>query len=106
MGNEKTSITAEFASIIRARKDPKNLYFVSKKSKILFYLLRKFISKKKLEEIFNWRVELSQKLDEKIVEGKPDQIIELAAGYSLRGFNLCLNNKNLIYISTKYTFIK
>jgi O-methyltransferase involved in polyketide biosynthesis len=102
MGNEKTSITAEFVSIIRAKKDSKNLYFISKKGRRLYGALRKLVSKKKLEEIFDWRLKLSEQFDKKIAEEKPEQIIELAAGYSLRGFNLCLENKNIVYIDSDF----
>jgi len=101
-GNEKISITAEFVSIIRSKDDQKNLYFVSKKGQKLYNLTKNILSEKKLKYIFEWRLNLSKIFDEKIISYKPEQVIELAAGYSLRGFNKCLGDKNIIYIDTDF----
>jgi O-methyltransferase involved in polyketide biosynthesis len=100
MGNNKIGITAEFVSIMRSKNDSKNSYFVSTKSFRIYNLIKMIFSKKKLMEIFNWRLKLSEKFDERISEERPQQIIDLASGYSLRGFNLCLKNQNLVYIDS------
>lgn len=102
MNSRKISITAEFVSIMRAEKDPKNLFFVSERSKKIFRFIEKIISKKKTKEIFDWRLQLSEDFDRKILADSYDQIIELAAGYSLRGFNLCLANESIIYVDTDF----
>lgn len=100
MGNNKFGITAEFISIIRSKNDRKNSYFVSPKTQKIYNFVRKIISENKLKEIFDWRLSLSKIIDEKIREYQPEQILELGAGYSLRGLNLCLKNKDLIYIDS------
>jgi O-methyltransferase involved in polyketide biosynthesis len=104
-GNEKISVTAEFVSIMRAKSDPRNLYFVSPKGQRLFNLTRKVFSEKKLNSIFEWRLKLSKIFDDKILIEKPEQVIDLAAGYSLRGFNECLKNENLIYIDVDFNSV-
>lgn len=101
-GNEKISVTAEFVSIMRAKNDPRNLYFVSPKGQKLFNLTKKVFSEKKLNTIFEWRLRLSKIFDEKIKKDKPEQVIDLAAGYSLRGFNECLKNKDILYVDVDF----
>jgi O-methyltransferase involved in polyketide biosynthesis len=100
MGNDNISITAEFVSIMRSKNDPKNLYFVSKKGFRLYKIVKTIISERRTQAIFDWRLKLSAGFDKKIFDEKPEQVIDLAAGYSLRGFNLCSNNSNLIYIDS------
>jgi O-methyltransferase involved in polyketide biosynthesis len=87
---------------MRARNDQKNLFFISNKGRKLFEIVRRIFSEKKIEEIFNWRLQLSDDFDNKVSTGSYDQIIELAAGYSLRGFSLCLKNKNISYIDSDF----
>ena len=101
-GNKKINITAEFVSIMRVKQDPKNLYFVSQKGKRFFDLARRIFSEKKLNDIFEWRLILSKIFDDKILKDRPEQVIDLAAGYSLRGFNECLRNRDLIYIDIDF----
>lgn len=101
-GNEKISITAEFVSIIRSFEDPKNLYFVSQKGQKLYDFTKRIISEKSLKDIFEWRLNLSRIFDEKIVNYKPEQVIDVAAGYSLRGFNICQKNKSILYIDADF----
>lgn len=100
MSNNKISITAEFVAIMRAEKDYRNLFFVSSKGKRFYNLARSILSKERLKEIFAWRLKLSELFDLKISADNPEQIIEVGGGYTLRGFNLCLKNKNLIYLDT------
>lgn len=100
MGNNKIGITAEFVSIIRSKDDPKNLYFVSPKTKRIYNFAKRLFSENKLKDIFDWRLKLSQIIDEKVSAYKPEQILELGCGYSLRGFNLCLQNSDLVYIDS------
>lgn len=103
--NEKISITAEFVSIMRAQADSRNLYFVSQKGQRIFNLTKKIFSRRKLRDIFEWRLILSNIFDEKILNDKPEQVVELAAGYSLRGFDKCLKDKNIIYIDVDLTYV-
>jgi len=100
MGNAKINITAEFVSIIRSNNDPKNLYFISPKAQKIYNFSKRLISENKLREIFSWRLKLSKIIDQKILEDSPEQIVEFGCGYSLRGFNLCLGNKNMVYIDS------
>lgn len=101
-GNKKISVTAEFVSIMRAKNDPRNLYFVSPKGQGLFNLTKIVFSEKKLNNIFEWRLKLSKIFDEKVKKDKPEQVIDLAAGYSLRGFNECLRNKDVLYVDVDF----
>jgi hypothetical protein len=94
------SITAEFVALMQAGFDKKNLYFVSSRTQRIYKLLSKVISKKKLQKIFQWRLALTQIINDEISREDPAQIIDLGAGYSLRGLNMCLNNNNLIYIDS------
>jgi len=100
MENNKIGITAEFVSIIRSKDDPKNLYFISPKVQRIYSFIKILISEDKFKEIFDWRLKLSQIINQKILTDNPEQIIEFGCGYSLRGFNLCLENKNLVYIDS------
>jgi|WetSurMetagenome_2_1015567.scaffolds.fasta_scaffold176552_1 O-methyltransferase involved in polyketide biosynthesis len=102
MNNSKISITAELVSIIRAENNQRNMFFVSNKGRKLYDIAKKILSEKKIKEIFNWRIRLSDDFDKKVSTNNYDQIIELAAGYSLRGFDLCLKNKNIIYIDSDF----
>lgn len=102
MNSEKISITAEFVSIIRSEKDPRNLFFVSDKARKIYNFLKKVISEKRIKEIFNQRLLVSDDFDKKVSTGDYEQIIELAAGYSLRGFNLCLKDKKVVYIDSDF----
>lgn len=100
MANNKIGITAEFVSIMREKNDPKNRYFVSSRGRRLYNAARTVFSKKKIHEIFEWRLKLSKEFDKKINMEKPVQIIDLACGYSLRGFTLCLKDSNLVYVDS------
>lgn len=73
---------------------------MSPKGRWLYNLTKIFIPKDKIREIFSWRLKLSERIDRKISTDKPEQIIDLAAGYSLRGFNLCRKDKGMAYIDT------
>jgi O-methyltransferase involved in polyketide biosynthesis len=96
----KISITAEFASLIKTDLDTNNLYFVSPKTKRIYSILRWIIPKKTIRNIFTWRLALSQIFDSKIEEEIPEQIIDLGAGYSLRGFNFCRKNSDVVYVDS------
>jgi O-methyltransferase involved in polyketide biosynthesis len=61
---------------------------------------RRFVSDQKLREIFDWRLRMSAVFDLKIFHEKPEQVIDLAAGYSMRGFNLCSNNDKIVYVDS------
>lgn len=101
-GNERINITAEFVSIMRANTDPKYGYFVSQKSWKIFNIIKSCLSKKRILSIFNQRLQLSTIFDQKVQTTVAKQIIELAAGYSLRGFNECLKNKGIVYIDVDF----
>ncbi len=102
MGNKNISLTAEFVSIMRSAHDPRNLYFVSEKNLKLFKFIKKIIPSKIINNIFNWRLSLSELFRNKISTLESDQIVDLASGYSLRGFDECLKNKNIIYIDIDF----
>jgi len=102
MSNTKLSITAEFIAIMKSTEDIRYNYFISSKAK-KYYNFAKFIFKeKRIEKVFNERLNLSKRFDEKIKTSKAKQIIELACGYSLRGFELCSNNPHLLYIDVDF----
>ncbi|MEI6850190.1 MAG: class I SAM-dependent methyltransferase, partial [archaeon] len=50
-------------------------------------------------------IKLSRKLDELLLNYKPEQIIELAAGYSTRGLRMTLKNKKLVYIESDFSSV-
>jgi len=58
------------------------------------------IPDRKLNELFDWRLKISKAIDDEIDSEDPKQIIDLAGGYSLRGFNLCLKRPDVIYIDS------
>jgi len=99
------SITAEFASLIKSESDPRNAYFVSSKTQKIHRILRWVLPKNFLNDIFVWRQHLSEKFDKKIAKEQPGQIIDLGAGYSLRGFNLCVKNSDLVYIDSDFNYV-
>lgn len=98
--NPKVGITAEMVSIIKAKNDSRYLFFVSSKARMIYNVIRKIIPSNKLEEIFTHRLQLSEIFDERIKNVNPQQIVELGCGYSLRGFNMCLKNKDIVYIDS------
>ena len=100
MSKNKIPFTAELSSIIKSKQDKKYEYFISKKAKIFYKIISKIIPKKKLKQIFLWRISISEEFDKKIFSTNPRQIIELGSGYNLRGFNLAIKNPNLTYIDT------
>jgi O-methyltransferase involved in polyketide biosynthesis len=99
----RVSITAEFSSLIQSELDSRNLYFVSSTTQHIYRLLRKILPNTLLRNIFLWRQNLSQKFDLIVEKERPEQIIDLGAGYSLRGFNLCLGDTDLIYIDSDFS---
>ena len=100
MSNPKISITGEFASIIKAEKNPWYNYFVSKRSRVIYDYVKRIFPKKLLDRVFNTRIELARTFDEEVENDKYSQIIELGCGFSLRGFINCLNRKEINYIDT------
>lgn len=102
MEKDKVSKTAEMVSLIRSEtgQDTLNKIFVSKSTYRKYGLIKKLLPDKKIKELFMKRISLSKEIDKQIKKYKPKQVIELASGYSLRGYYLTKKNKNLIWIDT------
>ena len=96
----KVSITAELAASIKAERDPAYTKFVSKKTNYILSVARFFLPNKFLTDLFRWRNELTIRFDSILEREKPDQIIDIGSGYSLRGYNLIRKNPDVIYIDT------
>ena len=73
-------------------------HFISWRNRKTFCIFEKIISVGKIEKFFAWRIELTEIFDQKISLEKPKQVLELGAGYSVRGFKACLRDENLVYI--------
>ena len=102
MGNHQISITAEFVSLIKSRTNEKYNYFVSNKTRKLYRLISNVFSKNVIDKIFQNRLALSNEFDAFIENNNFETITEFGAGYSLRGFEYSLKNKNAIYVDTDF----
>lgn len=102
MGNHQISITAEFVSLIKSRTDEKYNYFVSNKTRKLYKLISNVFSKNVMDKIFQNRIGLSNEFDGFIGKNNFEAIVEFGCGYSLRGFEYSLKNKDRIYIDTDF----
>lgn len=102
-GNEKIAFTAEAVAFMRhlRKSDKFSKYFVSPEIEKKFQRVAKFIPSY-LAKISKKRVALSKDLDKVIKEYKPEQIIELACGYSPRALILTQKNSKLIYLETDF----
>lgn len=98
-GNSKLAFTAEAIAFMRAEEnsDKVSKYFVSSKIKRSFKLISLIIPKSYIK-----RINLSSDMDKLAKAYKPEQIIELACGYSPRGLIMTQKNKSLIYIETDF----
>lgn len=105
MGNHQISITAEFVSLIKSRKNEKYNYFVSNKTRNLYKLISNVFLKNALDKIFQNRLVLSDEFDEFIEKNNFETIVEFGCGYSLRGFEYSLKNKDKIYVDTDFDVV-
>lgn len=103
-GNDKIAFTGEAVALMRSHKnsDRFSKYFVSPKTKRRFKIARLVVPSAYLNNIFQKRVNLSKDLDRIVKAYDPEQIIELACGYSPRGLMMTEKNPNLIYIETDF----
>lgn len=106
-GNEKISFTAEAVAYMRASEnsDKFSRYFISESAKKKFDLISKLIPRSYLKKIFGRRIALSEDLDKMIKKYAPEQIIELACGYSPRGLIMSLKNRGLTYIESDFSSV-
>jgi len=104
-GNEKIAFTAEAVALMRAKKrvDPFSKYFVSVGTEKRFEMFSKVIPKNSLERIFVKRINLSKELDKMIKLYCPEQIVELACGYSTRGLVRTRKSGRLVYVETDFS---
>jgi len=102
MSNHQISITAEFVSLIKSKNNEKYNYFVSNKTRKLYKLILNVFSKNAINNIFQNRLALSDEFDEFIEKNNFETIIEFGCGYSLRGFEYSLKNKDCFYIDTDF----
>ena len=107
MSNHKISITAEFASLIKSRDNENYKYYVSNKTRIIYNILTTIFSKISIENIFHHRLLLSNEFDEFIKNDNLgndsfNTIVEFGCGYSLRGFEYSLINKDKLYVDTDF----
>jgi hypothetical protein len=100
-GNEKIAFTAEAVAYMRARdnSDKFSKYFVSPEIERKFKLVGHFIPAY-LDRISHKRVVLSSDLDRFVKAYGPEQIIELASGYSTRGLVFTQKASNLSDLKT------
>lgn len=103
-GNDKIAFTAEAVAFMRAneKEDEYSKYFVSDSIIRKYKFIGKIIPKNILNRIFHRRINLTRDLDKFIRLYKPQQIVELACGYSVRGLKLTRSNKKLVYIETDF----
>jgi O-methyltransferase involved in polyketide biosynthesis len=105
-GNEKIAFTAEAVAYMRARdnSDKFSKYFVSPEIERKFKLVGHFIPAY-LDRISHKRVVLSSDLDRFVKAYGPEQIIELASGYSTRGLVFTQKDPKLVYIETDFSSV-
>jgi len=101
-GNKKIGLTAELVASIKSKNNISYSYFVTKRARRFFSFFSHIFGEKSLQDIFNWRLRLSEEFDNYLFKKRISQIVDLGAGYSLRGFEACLKNKNLIYIELDF----
>jgi O-methyltransferase involved in polyketide biosynthesis len=103
-GNDKIAFTAEAVALFRAREnsDKFSKYFVSPKIERKFKFFSWFIPSAYFKGISQRRLCLSSDLDRLVRSYAPEQIIELACGYSPRGLVMTQRNPNLVYIETDF----
>lgn len=103
-GNEKIAFTAEAVAYMREylKIDDFSKYFVSQSIRRKFGIASWIIPKSYLNSIFQRRTTLSKGIDKLIEEYDPEQIIELACGYSTRGLLMTQRNPNLVYVETDF----
>jgi O-methyltransferase involved in polyketide biosynthesis len=106
-GNENIALTAEPIALIRSEQnsDKFSRYFVSPKIKRKYKFLKILAPKNAIKKIFERRVELSNSISSIIKKYKPEQIVELASGYSTRGIIFKLKNNKIIYIESDFSSI-
>jgi O-methyltransferase involved in polyketide biosynthesis len=106
-GNDKIAFTAEAIAFMRAytKSDRFSRYFVSPKIEKKFKIASLIIPSSYLNKTFTERINLSSDLDKIVKSYKPEQIIELACGYSPRGLLMTQQNPNLIYIETDFSTV-
>ena len=103
-GNDKIAFTAEAVALMRAREnsDPYSQYFVSAQTQKRFNTARWIVPSSYLNKIFHKRTSLSRDLDKLVRSYNPEQIVELACGYSPRGLVMTQENPDLVYIETDF----
>lgn len=94
-GNEKIGVTAELVAVMRSEHDKKYKYFTSKGARVLYGACRALFPRL-TRQVFDWRILLSREFDR--ISSKYTQVIDLAAGYSLRNFEKALGNKEAVCI--------
>ncbi|MBU0907681.1 MAG: class I SAM-dependent methyltransferase [Nanoarchaeota archaeon] len=106
-GNEKVAFTAEAVAFMRASKnvDKFSKYFVSKETEKKFNFFGKIVPKSYFDRVFVKRIGLSRELDKLMRGYKPEQIVELACGYSPRGLVLTRRSSKLVYVETDFSSV-
>jgi len=106
-GNNKIAFTAEAIALMRDREgtDKFSKYFVSSKTQQRYKTIGRFIPSSYLSQLFHRRVQLSEDINQLISAYKPQQIIELACGYSPRGLLMTQKNPKLVYIETDFVSV-
>jgi len=106
-GNDKIAFTAEAIALMRdyLGHDKFSNYFVGSQILKNFKMLRFFIPNSYIDNMFRKRIKLSNEIDNLIKSYKPEQIVELACGYSTRGLLMTQKNHNLSYIETDFSLV-
>jgi len=104
MGNEKISLTAEAVAFIRQKtqKDRFSKYFVTPRSTTIIKIAAALVSENILSHLFSKRMDISEDLHSAIEKFRPEQIVELGAGYSTFGLEYVLAHPGCIYIETDF----
>ena len=102
MGNERIGLTSEFVALIKSKENNQYEYFVSDKTRKIYSAFKKIFPEESLKRIFEDRLNLSRKFEDKITTTEQKNIIELGCGYDLKGFNLCRENPNISYVDLDF----
>jgi O-methyltransferase involved in polyketide biosynthesis len=104
-GNDKIAFTAQAVAFMRASEnvDRFSRYFVSESIEKKYQRIKRLMPSSFLKKLFLRRINLSKDLDAFIESYKPQQIVELACGYSVRGLILTYKRKDLVYIETDFS---
>lgn len=101
MGENRIGITAQMAALIRAERkiDQHSQYFVTPRVRRI-YRVANFILPRTVKRVFDKRAQLSKEIQQFLLDYAPEQVIELASGSSVMGFEYSQSHPHAIYVET------